>query len=91
MLRHVIIASAALAMISGVALAEPAGNSVITVHRSPHGKVVTKRHVNHRGELVTKRKVVKQGLTGSSVSRSRTVIDPATGSRRTVTRTTHGE
>jgi hypothetical protein len=93
MLRHVIVASAALAMVSGVALAEPVGTSVTTVHKSGHGKVVTKRHMNHRGEMVTKRKVVKNGLTGSSVSKSRTVTDPATGSSRTVTRTrtTHGE
>ena len=83
MLRYAIVASAALAMVSGVALAEPVGTSETTVHESPHGKVVTNRHVNHRGELVTKRKAVKNGLTGSTVSKSRTVTDPVTGSSRT--------
>ena len=91
MLRYAIVASAALAMVSGVALAEPVGTSETTVHES-HGKVVTNRHVNHRGELVTKRKAVKNGLTGSTVSKSRTVTDPVTGSSRTESRTTtHGE
>ena len=93
MLRHMIIASAALAMISGAAMADPFHTTVTTVHKSAHGKVVTKQHRNFHGQLVTKRKAVNNGLTGSSVSKSKTVTDPVTGSSRTEksTTTTHGE
>ena len=90
MLRHVIAVSAALALISGVALAEPVGESTTTVKRSDHGAVVTKRFMNHRGEMVTKRKVITHGIAGSSVNRSRTVTDPS-GTSYTRSHTTYGE
>jgi hypothetical protein len=78
-------------MISGVALAEPAGQSTTTVRQSDHGTVVTKRYMNHHGAMVTKRKVINNGIVGSSVSRSRTVTDPMTGTSYTRTHITHGE
>lgn len=87
MLRNLIVASAALAMLSGVALAD----SVTTVRESDHGKVVTKRFTNDQGQVVTKRKVVRNGIAGSSVSRSHTVTDPATGASSTTTITRNGE
>lgn len=83
MLRSVVAASAALMLVSGVALAEPVGGSTTTITRTDHGKVIAKRYMNHRGEMVTKRKVINEGLSGSSVSRSRTVTDPYAGTTYT--------
>ena len=81
MLRYAIAAASVLALVSGVALAEPIdGTKTVTVHKTPYGKMVTKRFVNHRGQMVTKRKAVRDGFYGSSVSRSKTVTDPALGS-----------
>jgi hypothetical protein len=80
MLRYALAASAALAMVSGVALAEPVGPAMTTIHQSDHGTSITKRFINHRGEMVTKRKLIN----GNETVRSRTVHDPVSG---TVTRT----
>ena len=93
MLRHVIIASAALAMISGAAVAGPIHHTTKTVHKTAHGIVITKQHKNFRGHLVTKRKVIENGLTGSSVSKSKTVTNPDTGASKTetTTKTKNGE
>jgi hypothetical protein len=93
MLRHVIVASAALAMISGVALAGPIHHTTKTVHKTAHGMVVTKQHKNLLGHVVTKREAVNNGLTGSSVTKSKTVTDPDTGASKTktTTKTTNGE
>jgi len=95
MIRYLLTAASALALVSGVALAEPVeGTKTVTIQNSPSGKVVTKRYMNHRGQIFTKRKhmdegrygqmVIKrkhlhEGLYGSSVSRSKTVTDPAAG------------
>jgi hypothetical protein len=74
MLRYAIAASVALAMVSGVALAEPVGST--TVRQNDRGTAITKHFVNHRGEMVTKRKII--GVNGGVV-RSRTVHDPMSG------------
>ena len=79
MLRHTIAASVALAMISGVALAQPVGPT--TMRQNDRGTAITKHFMNHRGEMVTKRKLI--GANGGVV-RSRTVHNPMTG---TVTHT----
>lgn len=86
MVRYMVAASVAFAMISGVALAEPAG-SVTTVTRTDQGKTISKRFINHRGDLVTKRKVVRNGIAGTTVSRSRTITN-GDGDSVTRTRTT---
>jgi len=93
MLRHVLVASAALAMISGAALADPLHHTTTTVHKTSHGQVVTKQHKTLTGKVVTKREAINNGLTGSSVSKSKTVTDPDTGASKTktTTKTTHGE
>jgi hypothetical protein len=93
MLRHAIVASAALAMISGAAVAGPIHHTTKTIHRTAHGMVVTKQHKTFTGKVVTKQKAVDNGLTGSSVTRSKTVTDPDTGASKTktTTKTTNGE
>jgi hypothetical protein len=92
MLRHAIVASAALAIISGTAVANPF-HSRTTVHKTAHGMVETKQHKSLFGKLVTKRKVTENRMSGSAVSRSKTVTDPATGASKTntTTKTTNGE
>lgn len=61
----------------------------VVTKTSPDGigykKKVVKRHVNHRGNVVMKKKVYRDGMSGSSVTRSRT-IHPGAGST-TTTRT----
>ena len=84
MLRHLIVASAALVLMSGAGLAEPVGPTHTTIRQSENGMHITKRFVNHRGDLVTKRKLISSDGT---VSRSRTVRDPETGSSYTRMRT----
>ena len=93
MLRHAIAASAALAMISGAAVAGPIHHTAKAIHKTAHGMVVTKQHKTLTGKVVTKREAVSNGLTGSSVSKSKTVTDPATGASKTktTTKTTNGE
>jgi hypothetical protein len=92
MLRHAIVATAALAMISGTAVANPF-HSRTTVHKTAHGTVETNQHKSLFGKLVTKRKSTQNTMSGSSVSKSKTVTDPATGKSKTSTKidTTHGE
>ncbi|MGE5270376.1 MAG: hypothetical protein ACM3JG_11970 [Thiohalocapsa sp.] len=88
MVRYLVAAAGVLALVSGVALAEPIeGTKTVTIHKTPHGKIVSKRYMNHRGQVVTKRKHIREGFYGSSVSRSKTVTDPAAGTSVT-TRTT---
>ena len=48
-------------------------------------RTITKRYVNRHGNIVTKHKTYSEGLTGSSVERSKTVTDPLTGETRTRT------
>lgn len=88
MVRYLITAVTALALVSGVAIAEPMdGSKTVTIRNTPTGKVVTKRFVNHRGMLVTKKKRINDGFYGSSVTRSKTVTEPGAGdsvTRRTI-------
>jgi hypothetical protein len=87
MLRHALVASAALAMISGAALAGPIHHTTKTVHKTAHGMVVTKQHKTITGKVITKQKAVDNGLTGSSVTNSKTVTNPDTGASKTTTTT----
>ncbi len=93
MLRHAIVASAALAMISGAAVAGPIHHTTKTIHKTAHGMVVTQPHKTLTGKVVTKREAINNGLTGSSVTKSKTVTDPDTGASKTqtTTKTTNGE
>ena len=58
-----------------------------------HGKVATKQHKTFTGKVVTKREAVNNGLTRSSVTKSKTVTDPDTEASKTKTtiKTTNGE
>jgi len=99
MVRYLLTAASALALMSGAALAQTDSYSTrnVTVHRdSPHATVysrhaprnnttVTKRYVNQRGKVVTKSKTFHDGFSGSSVTRQKTVTDPMTGTSRTRT------
>ena len=99
MVRYVLTAASALALMSGVALAntDAYATKSVTVHRgAPHATVystnaprhkakVTKRYVNHRGKIVTKSKTFNDGFSGSSVTRQKTVTDPMTGATRSRT------
>ena len=89
MLRYLITAASVLTLVSGVALAETGsyGSKTVTITKAPYGKSITKRYVNHRGQLVTKKKTFHDGFYGGgSVTRSRTVTDPAAGG--TITKST---
>ncbi|MGH6737442.1 MAG: hypothetical protein ACREDY_00130 [Bradyrhizobium sp.] len=82
MVRYLITAASVLALVSGVALAEPVeGTKSVTIHKTPYGKVVHKRYMNHRGQMVSK-KIMRNGLTGSSVKR-KTVTEPGAGESST--------
>ena len=92
MVRYLVAAACAFALVSGPALAETtAGTKTITVQRSADGmgahKSVTKRYINRYGKMVTKSKTFHDGFSGSSVSRSKTVTDPMTGTSKTRTET----
>ena len=75
MLRYAIAVSAALAMVSGAAMAEPIGPSTTTMKQTDQGTSITKRYVNHRGDMVTRHKTI----SGNMITRSKTVRDPVTG------------
>ena len=92
MIRSLLIAASALALVSGVAMAETyvSEPSAVTITRStPHdmsaNRTITKRYINHRGMMVTKHKSIREGFSGSSVSRTKTVHDPVTGMSRSRT------
>lgn len=78
MVRYLITAASVLALVSGVALAEPVeGTKSVTIHKTPYGKVVHKRFINHRGQMVSK-KIMRNGFSGSTVKR-KTVAEPGFG------------
>ena len=95
MLRYVLTAAGVLALVSSAALAESyydgSKSVTITRHASPEfgptapNRTITKRYINHRGMMVTKSKSIRDGFSGSSVSRTKTVHDPVTGETRTRT------
>jgi hypothetical protein len=67
-----------LALVSGVALAEPVeGTKSVTIRHTPYGKVVHKRFMNHRGQIVSK-KIMRNGISGSTMKR-KTVTEPGAG------------
>jgi hypothetical protein len=96
MIRHLAVAAGALAMLSSAAMAE---TTVVTrssphyvtphhVYVAPgHKTKVVKHRVNRYGQLVTVKKTYRDGFSGSSVSKSKTITDPHTGTT-TKTRTT---
>ena len=82
-MRYVVVAAGALAMMSGMAMAE---TTVVRTSTSPgymapvpHKTTVVKKRVNRYGQVVTVKKTHRDGFYGSSTSRTRTVTDPATG------------
>jgi hypothetical protein len=78
MVRYLITAASVLALVSGVALAEPVeGTKSVTVRHTPYGKIVHKRYINHRGQMVSK-KIMRNGISGSTVKR-KTVEEPGMG------------
>jgi hypothetical protein len=86
MVRYLITAASVLALVSGVALAEPVeGTKTVTIHKTPYGKVVHKRFMNHRGQMVSK-KIIRNGITGSTVKRTKTIEPGAGGSVTTRTK-----
>jgi hypothetical protein len=96
MVRYVLTAVGALAIMSGVAFADSdaiSGSKTTTITpAAPHGmeyhKSIVKHHVNRYGNLVTKKKTYTKGLSGSSMTRSRTWSDPDAGGTVTKSRTT---
>lgn len=78
MVRYLITAASVLALVSGVALAEPVeGTKSVTIRHSPYGTVVHKRFMNHRGQMVSK-KIIRNGLSGSTMKR-KTITEPGAG------------
>ena len=89
MVRYLITTAGAVAMLSGVALAQDT-TSTTTITRSPEGvsKTTTEKHLNSNGDVVTDKKTVKENGYGSSMSDTKTFRDPASGETVTRTRTT---
>ena len=95
MMRYVVVAAGAIAMMSSVAMAETAvirtSPGYMAPHKttvvSPHKRVVVKKRVNRYGQLVKVKKIHRDGFYGSSSTRVRSVTDPHTGVT-TRTRTT---
>lgn len=87
MIRYVLTAAAVAALLSGAAVAQPmsddVGSKTVITRGAPDGtgmkRTVIKRHVNRYGELVTKHKTIREGLSGSSVTKTRRATDPLTG------------
>jgi hypothetical protein len=93
MVRYVVVAAGALAMMSSLAMAETTTvirESPVFVPPPAHKTTVVKHRINRYGQMVTVKKTVRDGFAGSSVSRTRTVTDPYTGVT-TKTRTTERE
>ena len=105
MMRYVVAAAGALAMMSSLAMAETttvvrtspgyvAPNKTTVVRTSPgyvapHKTTVVKKKVNRYGQLVTVKKSRIDGYSGSSVSRTRTTTNPYTGVTRLRTTTAY--
>ena len=87
MMRYVVVAAGAIAMMSSVALAETTVVRTSPGYMAPHKSVVVKKRVNRYGQLVKVKKIHRDGFYGSSSTRVRSVTDPATGVT-TKTRTT---
>ena len=92
MIRYLLTAASAFALISGAAMAQTfvEGPKTVTIapaapHEMGDHKTITKRYINHRGMMVTKKKSIREGFSGSSVARTKTVHDPMTGETRTRT------
>jgi hypothetical protein len=92
MMRYVVAAAGALAMMSSLAIAET------TVVRTspgyvaapvPHKTTVVKKRVDRYGRVITVKKSRTDGYSGSSVSRTRTVTNPYTGVTRSRTITAY--
>lgn len=92
MMRYVVAAAGALAMMSSLAMAE-----TTTVVRTspgyvapvPHKTTVVKKKINRYGQLVTVKKTHRDGFYGSSTTRTKKVTDPVTGVTRSRTVTVH--
>jgi len=97
MVRYLLTVAGAVAIMSNFAFAE-AGTfantkTKVVTQSAPagvaHKKVVIKRHGDRYGALVAKKKVVKEGMSGSSMSRTRMVSPGAGGitvKKRTIVR-----
>jgi hypothetical protein len=88
MIRYVVAAAGALAMMSSLSMAETTvvrtSPGYMAPHNSPgymapHKTTVVKKRVNRYGQLVTVKKTHRDGFYGSSTTRTRAVTDPATG------------
>jgi hypothetical protein len=92
MMRYVVAAAGALAMMSSLAVAETTvvRTSPGYVAPAPHKTTVIKKKVNRYGQLVKIKKTHRDGFYGSSVTRTKKVHDPVTGVT-TKTRTTERE
>ena len=92
MVRYMLAAASVLVLVSSSAFAavDASGSKTVTItksapHATPSGKTITKRYVNQYGKIVTKSKTVRHGFSGSSMSKTKTVHDPATGMTRSRT------
>jgi hypothetical protein len=89
MVRTLISTAAAVAMMSGLAIAQTLpDSSTTTITRSPAGisKSTTAKHLDAYGNVVNESKTFKGGPSGSSMTRTHTGTDPETGT--TVTHST---
>ena len=96
MVRYLVVAAGAFAMMSSLAMAEttttvvrssPTVVSTSPAYVTPHKTTIVKRRINRYGKIVTVKKTSRDGFSGSSVSRTRSVTDPVTGETRTRTTT----
>ena len=92
MMRYVVAAAGALAMMSSLAMAETTTivrTSPGYVAPVPHKTTVVKKRVDRYGRVITVKKSRNDGYSGSSVSRTRTVTNPYTGVTRSRTVTAY--
>ena len=100
MVRYLVTAAGALALMSNFAFAQtnacerttvihkssPDGmaHKKVIIKRSDDGfgaskKVVIKRHDDRYGALVTHKRIIREGLSGSSMTRTHGITDPYAG------------
>jgi hypothetical protein len=92
-MKHLLAGAAALALLSGVALAQGvpgSGSSTTSVTSGPSGSstTTTKQGTGWNGNAVTKQDTYKEGGAGSSETHSKTETDPASGGTTTSKTTT---
>ena len=92
-MKHLLTGVAALALLTGVAMAQGvpgSGSSTTTETSGPNGSstTTTQQRTDWNGNPVTKQDTYKEGISGSSETHSKTETDPSSGGTITSKTTT---